>query len=252
MPTIPIGSSTDSGKEQSIPQPKNITVSSTTKISLLTKHLQPLSELQPKVPQKTRGARVLTSTECLAALEEKRLRKEAEIEQREKNKQERLRKKQEKEEAMRRKKEENEVKKRERQEAARLKREENEKKKAEREKQKQQKALALSIKKGSGRGGAASTRTSTRSGSSNSTSTAASQSPITMDQPGGSASSLSVPMDIQGESNDCTFCYGPYDAGDGREWVRCACGQWVHEDCLEDIFIDDNGLERFCPYCLKT
>ena len=248
-PSPHLSSSTGPEKEQSPPQGKNVSLSCD-KTSAVTKHLRPLSELQPKVPPKTGAARVLTSAECLAALEEKRRKKEAEIEQKEKNKQERLRKKQEREEVAKKKKAENEAKKRERQEAARLKKEELEKKRAERERRKQENASKKAKQSTS------TTKVSTRSGL---ISAAAPASLDTVSLTSGSsesstitATSSDVPMDgSQGDSSECTFCYGLYDADDGRDWVRCACGQWVHEGCLEDIFIDVNGLERFCPYCLN-
>ena len=57
---------------------------------------------------------------------------------------------------------------------------------------------------------------------------------------------------VLGDEIDCTFCYETYDAGEGWDWVECACGQWVHEVCLEDIFTDTNGQERFGPHCLNN
>ena len=36
----------------------------------------------------------------------------------------------------------------------------------------------------------------------------------------------------------------------GAEWIACGCGQWLHEDCAEDVVLDDKGNERFCVFCL--
>ncbi|CAI8016135.1 hypothetical protein GBAR_LOCUS9922, partial [Geodia barretti] len=36
----------------------------------------------------------------------------------------------------------------------------------------------------------------------------------------------------------------------GKEWIECACGRWLHEECGEDCILDSNGRERFCPICL--
>ena len=46
---------------------------------------------------------------------------------------------------------------------------------------------------------------------------------------------------IDGEDGVCTFCFQPYTTTDGLDWVECACGRWVHELCLEDVFVDDSG-----------
>ncbi len=44
---------------------------------------------------------------------------------------------------------------------------------------------------------------------------------------------------IDGEDGVCTFCFQPYTTTDGLDWVEC--GRWVHELCLEDVFVDDGG-----------
>ena len=31
---------------------------------------------------------------------------------------------------------------------------------------------------------------------------------------------------------------------------ECACGQWTHEDCVDEIVTDESGAERFCPRCV--
>lgn len=56
----------------------------------------------------------------------------------------------------------------------------------------------------------------------------------------------------QGDETDCAYCYGVYDPADGQDWVQCACEQWVHEECIEEIFLDARRRERFCPFCLNT
>ena len=52
------------------------------------------------------------------------------------------------------------------------------------------------------------------------------------------------------KQSECAFCFGLY-AKDGKEWVECACGQWIHENCMEDLYVDVDGQERFCPFCLN-
>ena len=59
--------------------------------------------------------------------------------------------------------------------------------------------------------------------------------------------------EVQQEAEDdyeCAFCYGNY-CTDGRDWVKCACSRWVHEDCMEEVILDDEGQERFCPFCIN-
>ena len=53
------------------------------------------------------------------------------------------------------------------------------------------------------------------------------------------------------EIAECTFCYAPY-TNDGQDWIECGCGQWIHVDCMEDMYVDGSGRERFCPMCLNS
>lgn len=54
--------------------------------------------------------------------------------------------------------------------------------------------------------------------------------------------------------NECCMCFGNYVddiiEGAGAEWISCACGRWLHEDCIENQVIDTSGRERFCPFCV--
>ena len=36
----------------------------------------------------------------------------------------------------------------------------------------------------------------------------------------------------------------------GVEWLPCACGRWLHENYAEDIVVDSDGNECFCPFCV--
>ena len=47
----------------------------------------------------------------------------------------------------------------------------------------------------------------------------------------------------------CSFCFGNYADDEGNDWIRCACSRWVHEKCAEDVIVDAEGLEKFCPFC---
>ena len=50
----------------------------------------------------------------------------------------------------------------------------------------------------------------------------------------------------------CAICFQSFfDDEEGEEWIECACGQWVHENCIEyDIVVDTHGRERLCPSCV--
>ena len=55
-------------------------------------------------------------------------------------------------------------------------------------------------------------------------------------------------------TDECCACFGLYtdDIGTGKEWLECACGRWIHEECIEDIVYDANGKEKLCPLCLAV
>ena len=55
--------------------------------------------------------------------------------------------------------------------------------------------------------------------------------------------------DLDTEDCECSFCYEPH-CKDGKEWLECTCGRWVHEHCLEDIIVH-KGQEQFCPFCIN-
>ena len=62
----------------------------------------------------------------------------------------------------------------------------------------------------------------------------------------GSTSSLSLPgpssvtasresdMSPQNTNCECSYCFEMY-CHDGKEWLECACGRWVHELCIEEV-----------------
>jgi len=62
-------------------------------------------------------------------------------------------------------------------------------------------------------------------------------------------------VDSEGIDEDmCCICFGTYTDDvreqSGRDWIKCACSRWLHEDCVEDYKVDDSGEDRFCHYCL--
>ena len=56
------------------------------------------------------------------------------------------------------------------------------------------------------------------------------------------------------DDGECCMCFTTYEEDirdqSGKEWVECACGRWLHEDCAEDCVLDNDGKERLCPFCL--
>ena len=41
------------------------------------------------------------------------------------------------------------------------------------------------------------------------------------------------------DSNEWCVCHGTYtndvEHGNGSQWLRCQCGQWLHKDCVSDL-----------------
>ena len=52
------------------------------------------------------------------------------------------------------------------------------------------------------------------------------------------------------DDGECCMCFTTYEEDirdqSGKEWVQCACGRWLHKDCV----LDNDGKERLCPFCL--
>ena len=186
----------------------------------------------------------------------KQKKKEQEAIEKEERKRDRERKKIEKEELAQRKKEERLEKQKEREEASRKKQEQITARKAAR-------AAAKGVRgrptTRAGSGVTAVTAPSTSAGEPSSSidhtqaqpgSVVASVSrstPLLLATP---TSSSAPTVSLDSEDCECAFCYGSY-CEDGSEWIKCACTRWVHEKCVDDVFLDNDGLERFCPFCLN-
>ena len=60
--------------------------------------------------------------------------------------------------------------------------------------------------------------------------------------------------DSEIDFNVCCMCFGTYSEdvanGDGRNWIECTCGRWLHEDCAEDCLLNKDGKEMFCHSCI--
>ena len=53
------------------------------------------------------------------------------------------------------------------------------------------------------------------------------------------------------DPNVCCMCFVRYEdvilQGSGVDWISCACGRWLHEDCAEDC-VPMGGA--YLPICL--
>ena len=191
------------------------------KTSPLSNYLSPMTPTAPRI--KTGKARVLTSSECLAFLEEKERKKKDEVEEKERRKQDREAKRKQKEEEKRQKPQE------------KAKKAEERVKKAE-EKARMATARATSKK-------AATTKVATTRATKRKTETSA------------PSAKRAKSADEQIDTNRCAICFGTYEddiiVGSGEDWLQCTCGKWVHEMCVEDCAADSNGNPRFCPSCVE-
>lgn len=195
----------------------------------------PLSDLfnlpiQKGPKPKTGHARVLTSVECLAMLKEKEEKKRLEAEEKEKRREERLLKRKQKEEAQL-KKEEKIWKAAEREEKRKRMEEEKVHKATERAKKLAAKSKAVANKQAP-----ENTKRSAPQGSSDSANGRSVRKKLRLD----------VDTDIY--TDLCCVCFGSFeeDEGTGRNWLKCSCERWIHEDC---VVANSSDSDKLCPIC---
>ncbi len=191
--------------------------------TIVSRHLDSIA---PVKIANTGKAKVLTSAKCLKMLDKKKQKKDQAVMEKKERKRERERKKFEREEIAKKKKEEKLEKKRMREEAALKKTAKSGGKKC------NTRNTAINLSRPSEESVDAQLALS---------STSSTSTPTT---------SLRGGQDSRNGFWECTFCYEEI-CQDGKEWLQCACDRWVHEQCLEEIILDDQGQERFCPYCLN-
>lgn len=186
--------------------------------------------LEKSKKQTTTGkARVLTSAECLKILKDKENEKRLKAEEKEKRKQDRLEKKKQREEELKRKEEE------------------KARKKAEKEKCKSGKRKRSTASSQSQNDLPVAKRPPPEPeiGSSETSSSGCSEV-----EPPRRSRKVVPSADDEIDVNRCCVCFGMYadDIGTGREWLKCKCTRWIHEDCIDD---DDVVVEsgKFCPLC---
>lgn len=70
--------------------------------------------------------------------------------------------------------------------------------------------------------------------------------PLTMS--GGNSTLPTADSELKLKISRCTFaCFGLYcdDAGTGRDWLKCVCGRWIREECVDDnVVCYVNGQEK--------
>ena len=221
------------------------------KVSPLSKYLPNIVLQEPKT--KPGHARVLTSSECMEMLEEKKRKKEEEAKEKEERKVKRERAKILKEQELQKKKEERMKRQKQRQEAVLKKKQEVAARKLAAAAKKQ--ATKTRLRAHQVRSEAAANTRSATTPCIPSTSRGAQAQPQDGSGNGSSIGPTTRPAVLHEDSNDenceCAFCYGSYSQ-DGEEWVRCACRRWVHETCMEEVILDEDGDERFCPFSISS
>ena len=211
--------------------PKSAKPSTSSAISefLTTPHVSNKPNTSAK---KAFSARVLTSAESLAMINEKRRQKEEEEEAKAKRKEDREIKKQQREAEKVKKKQEMELKKQQREAAKEKKKQEMELKKQQREAEKQKKAEEKAKKMGERKKRSVPQKKQTRS----------------------ATNTVSANSESDTVSCQCAVCYGGYneDIVYGQliqTWVQCTlptCSMWMHEDCVDS---NPEGKYLICPLC---
>ena len=196
----------------------------------LIQYVPPTAEKKKAASTRVTGLRVLTSAEGLAILTEKEQKKKQEKEDKEKRKQERLDKRREKQELAKKKAEEK----------ARNKG----KNPPKRYKRKQLNNSSVE-------------QASTSQDTASMTETLHEEtSSITLPGCDLSSSGVTAAPDFDLDYQ-CSEYFGTYkediDLGNGAEWVQCECGQWIHEDCIDESVTGEDGKERMCSnYVVQT
>jgi len=53
------------------------------------------------------------------------------------------------------------------------------------------------------------------------------------------------------DKDECCVCFATYEDDvkeeNGRTWVWCSCGRWLHEDC--SFPVSPAMSDELCPYC---
>ena len=220
--------------------------SSEDKLRYISKYLvQIIPSATPKTTKtslagkRVSGARILTSAQCTAILQEREEKKRKEREEKEKRKAAREQKKIEREEAVKKKAKDRKAK----QEAAKKKAEEKARKAAE---------------KAAERGTRSSKRQNSRfQPATKKQKSTSKESPSSASTSGAPAATTSTEATAEINTDECCICFRTCTFADdereetGLEWVECACKRWLHEHCIDyDIVVGSDGKELLCQYCV--
>ena len=204
--------------------------------SPVSKYLTLPPGASPSIPKTMPRARLLTSTDAMAQMEEKERKKKQALEEKERRKIEREDRKRQREEEQKRKAEERERKSKERAKKV--------KQAVENKNKKKSRNATLETQK-------ANTSAPILSADENEAGPSCLKEP-SRKKPRRDALPSSTDSEI--DFNVCCMCFGTYSEdvanGDGRDWIECACGRWLHEDCAEDCLLNKDGKEMFCHSCI--
>ncbi|XP_065910921.1 putative uncharacterized protein DDB_G0290989 [Dysidea avara] len=219
----------------------------------------PVAKTSRPKTMNTGKARVLTSAECLKALQEKENEKKRKAEEKEQRKQERLMKKQLKEEQLKRKKEEK-AQQAALREAKRLEKQT----KQPRQRKQRRRNTHVDDEAGSVTQNVLTDGSTLISEQVSNDAASDHHSPNTAEDNTGRGTSKRKPSsqiqsvvkrarnnaDDEIDVDRSCVCFGHFadDAGTGRKWLMCCCTRWIHEDCIDN---EDVDIEKcvFCPLC---
>jgi len=55
---------------------------------------------------------------------------------------------------------------------------------------------------------------------------------------------------------ECSECLGSYqqdiEENNGAEWVHCGCGQWIHQDCIDQVMTGTDSKDRMRSNCVSV
>ena len=214
-------------------------------ISPISKYLVLPTSSTPTGPKTLPCARLLTSAECLAQLEEKEPQKKLAAEEKEQRKKERDEKRAMREQEQKRKAEERAKKAEERARKAKEMAEKKAKKVAEKTTSKAADKTTRKTAEKTTRKTVEKTNSTPNIGGEAGPSSESSDEPVPKKR-------CMTNSDI--EEDLCCMCFGSYSDDvieqSGKDWIQCACGRWLHEDCAEDHRVDQSGQDRFCYSCL--
>jgi hypothetical protein len=61
----------------------------------------------------------------------------------------------------------------------------------------------------------------------------------------------SIPDEESPLKRICVFCHGIFREH-CQNRLKCGCGRWAHEACVEDTHQDSIGQDIFCPSCTNS